>query len=71
MATLALVPVVAGASSASAPAAAHISAAAADLYGGLPDLPFPLELVALCMMRTLQRKVRQRVCLFSLRQKPK
>ncbi|KAG2429799.1 hypothetical protein HXX76_010583 [Chlamydomonas incerta] len=53
VATLALVPVVAGASTASAPAPAH---AGADLYGGLPDLPFPLELVALCMMRTLQRK---------------
>ncbi|KAG2437038.1 hypothetical protein HYH02_011301 [Chlamydomonas schloesseri] len=55
VATLALVPVVRGPSTASAPAPAH-QAAGADLYGGLPDLPFPLELVALCMMRTLQRK---------------
>ena len=27
-----------------------------DLYLGLPALPFPLEMVALCMLRTLQRK---------------
>ena len=41
IASLALVPVVLGPSSLTAPAPAH-----ADLYGGLPDLPFPLELVA-------------------------
>lgn len=27
-----------------------------ELYGPLPDLPFPLELLALCMARTLTRK---------------
>ncbi|GIM05298.1 hypothetical protein Vretimale_9759, partial [Volvox reticuliferus] len=51
VASLAIVPVVAGPSTRTAPAPAH-----ADLYGDLPDLPFPLELVALCMMRTLKRR---------------
>ncbi|GIL53591.1 hypothetical protein Vafri_9205 [Volvox africanus] len=51
VASLAIVPVVAGPSTWTAPAPAHL-----DLYGGLPDLPFPLELVALCMMRTLKRR---------------
>ncbi|GLI67104.1 hypothetical protein VaNZ11_011309 [Volvox africanus] len=51
VASLAIVPVVAGPSTRTAPAPAH-----ADLYGGLPDLPFPLEFVALCMMRTLKRR---------------
>ncbi|GLC34248.1 hypothetical protein PLESTF_000823000 [Pleodorina starrii] len=51
VASLALVPVVAGPSTLSSPAPSY-----GDLYGGLPDLPFPLELVALCMMRTLKRR---------------
>ncbi|GFR51490.1 hypothetical protein Agub_g13851, partial [Astrephomene gubernaculifera] len=49
--SLALVPVVAGPSSASSPAPAH-----ADLYAQLPDLPLPLELLALCMSRALRRR---------------
>ncbi|EFJ47228.1 hypothetical protein VOLCADRAFT_105196 [Volvox carteri f. nagariensis] len=51
VASLAIVPVVAGPSTLSAPAPGY-----GDLYGGLPDLPFPLELVALCMLRTLKRR---------------
>ena len=31
------------------------SSTLAHLYQGLPDVPFPLELIALCMMRTLKR----------------
>ncbi|EFJ47227.1 hypothetical protein VOLCADRAFT_92267 [Volvox carteri f. nagariensis] len=49
VASLAIVPVVAGPSTLSMPEYG-------DLYGGLPDLPFPLELVALCMLRTLKRR---------------
>ena len=27
-----------------------------ELYTGLPEIPLPLELVALCMLRVLSRK---------------
>ncbi len=46
-ATLAIVPLVTGTTSAES----H-----PDLYAGIPDLPFPLELITLCMLRTLTRK---------------
>ncbi len=51
--SLALVPTASGVTSRCPPCAQRYP----DLYAGVPDLPFPLELVALCMLRTLRRKV--------------